>query len=222
MYIPRGKEVIILVGGKNVLDQPEIANGLKLTLEEDLNLQLSSQFEPIYSGGGNLAVDIAGTLARDKFGLGFSSQFKQFGFQVWKKTEPVRFTINLRFFMGKSGADFSGRTEVQNPMYSLMNLTLPSEGGGFGSLITPGPSVLDLFGEGGNTTSSGRTISINIGQMIRFPKVIVRSAQPTFSNIPDSEGYPSEGRLNLEIETLFNATTDLFKLQSGSPTNRTI
>lgn len=214
VFVPKGKDIQILVGGRDVLFQDNIAQGLRLTLDEDLNIQLSSNFEPLYSGGGNLGADLLGQISKDVGFTGFSSQFKQFGFQVWKNTQPVTLNLNLRFYMGKTNA-FSGRTEVVNPMRAIMNLNLPSEGGAAGSLITPGPSVLDLFG-GGSEASKGRTISLSVGNVIRFPKVIVRSVQPTFSSNVDTEGYPIEGKLAVEIQTLFNATTELFPLLPGA------
>jgi hypothetical protein len=220
MLLPKGKEVLISTSGtaiqdnnsKNIMDDPDIADGLKLTLDEDVNLQLSTNYEPLYSGGGNLGLDVLGKISQEVTGIGGSSQFKQFGFQVWKGTQPVVFTINLSFYLGMANA-FSGRTEVVNPMRKLINLTLPSEGGVAGSLVAPGPSLLELFGEGANVKT--RTTSIRIGNILRFDRVVIKSVQPTFSKIPDSQGYPTSGKISMEVNTLYNATTSLFPLDNG-------
>lgn len=218
MYIPRGKEILISTSGtaindnnsENVMADPNIASGLKLTLDEDINLQLSTNYEQVYSGQGNLLVDTIGSLSRRYAGIGFSSQFKQFGLQVFKSVQPVAFTINLSFWMGMAEA-FSGRTEVVNPMRKLINLSLPREVGDTGNLELPGPTLIDLISEGDST----RTLSIRIGNIIRFDKVLIRSVQPTFGKDVDSQGYPTTGKISMEINTLFNATTRLFPLDSG-------
>ena len=111
--IPKGKEIRLYVGGVSVLDHPEIASGVKLKQEEDVIVNVSSSFQTLFSGGGNKIIDVIGGVARDLgLGKGFSSQRKEFGFQIWEKSEPAVMNFTFSFYRGMTGA-FDGRTEVE-------------------------------------------------------------------------------------------------------------
>lgn len=201
MIIPKGKKVVFKQGGSLL---PGTEN-IDMLLDEDITLSLQSQFGDVVSGGAPQAIGILGSLSRDIAGFGFSGQFKQLGFQVWQKTEPLMINITVAFNM-KTNA----YTDVVAPTRALIKLPLPDDGSaeedGLG-LIPPGPSILEAF-SGETRESSGRLISCRIG-FVRLPGVIVTRAEPTFSKETDQNGWPIYSKVMLEIRTIYTATTNL-------------
>jgi len=206
------RKVVIMVGENNVMEGDNIASGVNLVLEQDFSLNLSSSFKPLYSSGGNDLATFIGSITRDSGGPAFSGQFKQFGAQIWQNTEPINFTMDFTFYRGMTEA-YDAKTEVYEPMKALMKLPLPSEGGtvevggaNVTNLIAPGPSFLDVLGLSGQNS---KVISISIGRVIAIPQIVVKRAQPTYSKDVDAGGYPIWGKINLEISSLFTATTSM-------------
>lgn len=212
MTIPKGKQVIILENNSNILDRSDIAKGVTLSIAEDIAFNLSSSFEALYSGGGNKILNLVGTAARDVFGpnAGFSSQFKEFGFQTWTRSEPITFSTTFTFYRGQAGA-WNSLTEVVNPMWTLAKLCLPEERkNGEGSmLIAPGPSILRLLSDDSEAGQLGKQISIQISNLLFLPNIVVKRAEPVFSKEVDSNGHPIFGKIQLEISSLFNATGNM-------------
>ncbi len=215
--IPKGKEIKIYANGVSVLDDPEIASGVKLKQEEDIIINVSSSFQTLFSGGGNKIIDVVGSVARDLgLGQGFSSQRKEFGFQIWEKSEPAVMNFTFSFYRGMADL-FDGRSEVENPIKKLTQLPLPSDSGGaLGFLIPPGPSILNLLDSGERGNTLGTVLSVQIGEFIRFRNVIITRAEPTISIEKDTNGYSITGKVQLEIKTLFNATKELFPLATAN------
>lgn len=201
MIIPRGKKVTFHLNG-SLLPGTESADML---LEEDITLSLNSQFGDLVSGGAPNAIGALGGMVRDLTGFGFSGQFKQLGFQIWQKTDPLQVSITLGFNMKTNAYD-----DVVRPTKALVKLPLPDDGAagdnGLG-LIPPGPSILEAFGEN-NQTQSGKNIHCRIG-FVRLPGIIVTGAEPTFSKETDQNGYPIYAKVRLDIRTVFTATTNL-------------
>lgn len=221
MAVPNGRRVVIKLGGTDIMRNPRnnIAPGLELVLENDFSLNLSSNFKPLYSGGGNDLATFAGSISRDLGFAGFSGQFKEFGAQIWQNTEPINFTLDFKFYKGITEAN-DARLEVYNPMKALQKLPLPIEGSSASefdlpvsitNLIPPGPSFLNVLGL---SDTSALNISIQVGNIINIPKVIVKRAQPTYSNEVDENGYPLWGMINLEVSSLYTATTSMIDLNS--------
>jgi hypothetical protein len=211
--VPKGKELVIYEGKKRVLDDPawadRIAPNVKMYINEDVSINVSSTFSSLYSGGGSKAVNVLGALTSRISGgnVKFSSQFKQFGFQVWEKSEPISLSFKLTFYMGMAGL-YSGRTEVVGPMYKLASLCLPLTGGTAGTLVPPGPSLLELLDGDAGQLSGGKEISIYIGNLLKIKNAIIEKAEPTFSKEVDSQGFPISGELQLEVKSLFVATVE--------------
>lgn len=197
--IPRGKKVLFMQQGAPLKD----ANGNSITnilLEEPFTLNLSSTFTSLIGGGGSKGFSVVGAVLRDKAGLGFSGQFKQFGYQFWEKTEPLRVSITVGFYFRTSAYE-----DVVLPSQALMKIPLP-ETSSSGSLTPPGPSILEALGK--TEENSGKAISCRIGY-VRLPSVIIESAEPTVSDECDSDGYPMWIKLRLDISTIFTATSQL-------------
>lgn len=208
--IPKGKYVILQVNGRDVMDDDNISQGVKLKIDKEVTLGLSSSWTELFEAKGSALLDVVGSGIRDYTGgrVGFSSQNKAFGFQYWTKSEPISFDMDFTFYAGSTGA-YDAYTEVVYPMTKLSRLCLPSEGGTLGTLIAPGPSVLSLLDDTKIENTSGLRINIIIGGIYRFYNVIVKKAQPTWNKEVDDRGYPISGTINLEINTVFNATANM-------------
>lgn len=220
--LPRGKEIRIYESGVPILSSPnyDIASGIRLRQEEDVLLNISSSFEEIFSGSGNTLVDAVGGAIRDFSGgrYGGSSQFKQFGFQIWKKSQPIVMNFTFTFYMGMANV-FSGRTEVEEPIRRLASLPLPTENAN-GNLIPPGPSILQLLNGGNSEFTKGLTYSIIIGESYRFPNVIITRAEPTLGQDKDEQGYSTWGKIQLEVRTAFNGTVELLNTKRADFTKQ--
>ena len=204
--IPKGKTLSIMQGKTAITNVP-------LILEEEVTLSLSSSFKPIF-GGGNTKVDIAGATVADIFGkgYGFSSRFKEFGYQFWENTDPLSFNATITFHMGILGL-YRGRIEVYEPAIALSQLPLPRTGqtagnGTLENLIAPGPpptSLLNIDGYKGKY----QKISLQIGNVLYVNDIIVKRAEPTFSTESDDEGYPIWSKVNLDIQSVETATVEM-------------
>jgi len=201
MVIPKGKLVVFKQNGALLKGTENV----KILLDEDITLSLASQFGDAVGGGAPRAIGMLGALSRDITGFGFSGQFKQLGFQVWQKTEPLMTNFTVAFHMKTNAYD-----DVVAPTRALIKLPLPDDAqageDGFG-LIPPGPSLMEAF-SGETRENSGRLLSCRIG-FIRLPGVIVTKAEPTFSKETDQNGWPIFSKVSLDVRTIYTATTNL-------------
>jgi len=206
VIVPKGKQLRIRQGKR------DITGDIPLVLEEDITISLSSNFSPLFGGGDTKALNVLGSLAREfsRGKIAFSGQFKQLGFQMWGGTDPLAFTATLGFYMGSTDAN-DARVEVYEPMIALSSLPLPEEGR-VGNLIGPGPSVTAALGKTRNTQQ--RIISLEIGKILRVSSIIVKRAEPTWSNETDENGYPVTGKIQLDINSLFTATVGMLQDRS--------
>lgn len=210
IVVPQGKTLSLYRGRNPITNVP-------LILEEDITLSLSSSFRPLVSGG-NIKIDIAGGIAADIFGeeFGFSSQFKEFGYQVWERTDPLSFNATVTFHMGMLG-EWNGRTEVYSPAIALSKLPLPTIGqavlnNSIENLKSPGPPATSLLevGYGGNYVP----ISLQIANIIYISHIVVLKAEPTFSNETDENGNPVWASVNLDIQSVETATAEMLETQT--------
>jgi hypothetical protein len=199
--VPRGKRVKIT---QQAQEMPGL-EGIDLILEEDLQLTLNSNFDSIIGSGANTGVVALGSFLRDVSGFGFSGQFKQFGFQQWKGTDPLSLSMTIGLYMKTNALK-----DVVRPAKELMKLPLPYEDEGSVGLVAPGPSILQAFGEDeeNGTKTAGKRIRIRVG-FVNLRNVIVKQAEPIFSNECDSNGYPIWAKIKLDVTTIFTATAGL-------------
>ncbi|MDR2943345.1 MAG: hypothetical protein LBV17_12230 [Treponema sp.] len=209
--LPRGSQVYIANCRGTA-----IAKGALL---EDYTLSLSSDFGQLVDTGANTAFDMLGGALKSLSGnrFGFSSQFKQMGFQIWKGTHPIQFQFSLEFHY-----TYNAREEVVIPIRKLIELPLPGESTVIpGNLIPPGPSVIEaLTGsnasntpmpssaavvEGVSEESLDSFVNITIGGM-QFLGCIVTGAEPTYSKFVDEHNCPIYGRVALTAITMYSAT----------------
>lgn len=200
--IPSGKKVIVKEGKR------QLAEGVDLLLEEDITLSLQSDFAPLIESGGNPLITALGQISRDIAGAGFSAQFKQMGFQIWKNTSPVALSLTIGLYMKQNAY-----RDVIAPAKELMTLPLPGLGPDGSSLSPPGPSILDALSE---QVSTGKNISVRIGNILHLKKVIVKKVEPTMSSEVDEYGHPIWIKLAIDINTIFTATAELIQSSVGT------
>ena len=197
-----------------------IASGALL---EDYTVSLNSEFGQLIDTGGSDAFTVLGGALKSLSGgrYGFSSQFKQMGFQIWKGTEPIQLQFSLEFHY-----TYDAHAEVVVPIRNLCKLPLPGDGP-LGNLIPPGPSVLEAISGTSetNTPPSGEAppaeeidqestrqtadtyVNITVGNM-RFMGCIVKSAEPTFSKYVDENNHPIYGRVAITAITMYSGTKE--------------
>lgn len=195
--ISAGMQVKIYEGnpGKLVTNVP-------LILEEDMVLNLNSSFAPLVGNAGNKLTSLASALTRDIGAFSLSTQFKQFGFQVWEKTDPIGFSFTVGLHM-----DTNARQDVWEPATTLMKLPLPTDLGidkkGAG-LQAPGPSVLAAAGQ----VSRGRQLFLKAG-IIYLNPIIIKKVEPVITRFSDTQDYPIMVTLRIDAETIYTATTNM-------------
>ena len=193
------------------------------TLLEDYTISLSSEFGTLVDSGDNDAFTALGGALKSMSGgrFGFSSQFKQMGFQIWKGTEPIQLQFSLEFYY-----TYNAQIEVVAPIGRLCKLPLPGDGLA-GNLIPPGPSVLEAISgtrasnmppsgeappppeidEEGTKKSADTYVNIRVGNML-FMGCIVKSVEPTFSHFVDEGNSPIYGRVAITAVTMYTATKE--------------
>lgn len=211
MVIPKGKKIRITriqdmkTTNRNSIIQSPIAGLPELLIEEDITLNITSNFEPIVSGDTKIGAlffsQIAGSV-----GINVGSNFKELGFQVWKGTQPLKFSATVGLYM-KTDA----KVDVFDPMKTLTKIILPEDlsqrttgNRGFG-LKAPGPTILENFGV---SNDAKRALFIQIGNIYLFPAIIT-GAEPTINKEVDQLGYNISAKVRLDIETLYTPTTNL-------------
>jgi hypothetical protein len=208
MVIPKGKKLILNNHGKPFVNQDMI-------LEEDITINLSSNFEQLFGGGNTKLIDVIGAITRDigGAGAGFSGQFKQLGIQTWRGTDPVSLpSITVGFYVDKRNVD--GYSQVVQPISKLRAIPLPEERAS-GNLIPPGPSVLEALELNKNKNVNIPQYSIQIGKILYLPHIIIKKAEPTYSIETDENGYPIWGKVALDIQSTVTATRQLLALSNN-------
>jgi len=197
-----------------------IASGALL---EEYQISLKSDYGQLLDSGTNDAINAFGAAMKSLSGgwCGFSTSFKQAGFQVWRGTEPIQLQFNLEF-----NYTYNAYEEVVMPIRNLCRLPLPKEGSR-GNLIPPGPSIIEAIrgpsesnvppnGEApapveidvdASKKSADLYVNIEIGNM-KFRGCIVTSAEPTFSKFVDDGDSPIYGRVAVVAITMHTATKD--------------
>jgi len=216
IVVPAGKKLLLHQGGEPI---PE---GVDCVLEENITLSLSSTFAPIVSGGlptmFKILAQAISTFTKHEISVGF----KQLGYQLWQSTDPLSFGATIGFYM-----DTNAKKDVYLPSIELMKLPLPSEITSNGALRAPGPTIFSLLSDINQSGNVGliekagysiedrkklgrkSNISLQIGEIIYLPHVIVKKAEPTFSIETDSNGYPIWSKIRLDISSIYLATTDM-------------
>jgi hypothetical protein len=199
-----------------------IAHGSKVVIDnyygvlaEDVNINLKSNFKSLLSDlqGNEVtdAISLLGAASRHITGRGFSAQCKQFTMQTWDKTDPARFNLNVDFqrtINDKNKPEVSGEKVMEVVKY-FCKFPLPNDIGG-GILEPPGPSAIAGLGIDELLEwdpGSGRSgfLNVTIGSM-KFSRLLMESAEPTFNKFTDDSGYPISCRIVFSFVSLWAAT----------------
>lgn len=242
MYAPKGMICSIETGGETTdSNGNKVAKAIRGVLAEGVNITLQSQYKPMFSDSdvnnaqvqGALGfVDAAGGIARSLSGGrgGLSSKFKHMTTQVWDKTEPMSFNVNIEFrrdplngsLNGNGGGEVNAMRNLMPILREFCSLPLPAEGFG-GNLTPPGPSFIEGLGIDEiiqNKTSGGDEafstdvregsgiVNVAIGSM-RFRRLIMMSAEPSFSQWCDDSGYPISCRIAFNFRSIWAATKSM-------------
>jgi len=214
ILIPSGKKLIIktkdnIKGSNTSKNYLSNIQNVDLVLEEDLILTLKSHFGPIVdissTAGLQLVTEFAGAVFKKQIG----TTFKELGFQIWKKTDPLTFSVTVGLYM-KSNAQY----DVWKPALDLIKLPLPDDAGenkdGVG-LIPPGPSILEnvgIVGKKFEVKGSKPALHIQVGNVVVQPAFIT-AVEPVFSKETDQYDFPIWCKLKLDITSLYIATTNM-------------
>ena len=197
MIIPAGKKVNLFT--KN-FTQPVLQANEELILNEDINLNISSSFESLADNSSKLGA-IIGQLSKEYLNFTVSGQFKELGFQLWTKSEPISlsFTASL---IRKTNA----REDNMKPAEKLMKIPVPAIDRKTNNLIPPGPSITSLYKK--DKSQSQALYGLIIGGL-RLNPVIITSVEPVFkTEIDDTYGF-MQVDLKFDIKTLYSATKDM-------------
>ena len=178
-----------------------------LYLDNDFTISLSSTFQELVPNEGNVIFNqITSLIGNITGGYSLGTSYKQFGLQVWQKTDPLsfNFTVSLHRIT-------NSYLDVFVPARELMKIPLPidmsnnKEGKRGIGLYPPGPNAVEVLSDG-KYFGSGTLYKIKIGQLSFYP-VIVKKVEPTFSLDIDDTGYPVKCTLSIDAQGIYVATT---------------
>lgn len=215
MTIPGGKKIFLIRFRDGQAEQ--VTGNIPVILTEDITFSVSSTFQPIMGGGGSTLqnwINLAGREVFDRTGAGFSTQFKQFGAQQWINTDPLTINFTAHFYMGSTNR-YDAKEEVYIPTLRLASMVLPKEiergdRGITGNLIGPGPNISTILGKADTGDNfEGIWNKLEIQNILSIEPIIVRRAEPVFSNEVDSNGYPISSKVQMDISSVNTATVQM-------------
>lgn len=173
---------------------------IKAWAPEEMSFSVESTWDaPFESAGGTIA-----TLAA---AVGFSIQTKEQSTQVWKGTTPIQITMPFRFF---AESQETADEDIINPMMNLMKLAVPDLKHNATFLDPPGPiipRVKNILAKGSDgKINKGDLISIEIGQFLRFPNVIISAVNVTIPLKLTADHVPLTSTVEVTFRT-FNIVT---------------
>jgi len=163
-------------------------------LQESINLSTRSHWEtynPLGEGVGNAANAVMQALGKS-FVTRLSSR------RIWKGTEPIRIRLVLKFEAYKDAY-----ADVVAPNLDLQKMALPTGGDKFNEfalLTPPGPYPFSVSGVE-STTGIGDNISIHVGRLFTFDRVVISEISTTYSNKFDPKGHPVSAETSIDFAT---------------------
>lgn len=202
MKIPKGKIITIRANDRDIFDDAGVKKPI-LTIDTEITINLQSEFDNLLGSGVNKFLAAASNAIYAATGKSYSGQFKEMGYRFWSGTKPITFAFETTLNMKTSA-----KKDVFDPAKVLMKLPLPSESTsdqGFG-LIAPGPSIISILSE--DRVEFGKSYSFRCG-VFYLPQVLFEKAEPTWSSEVDEDGYPIWCKIQMEVSSLYVATTDM-------------
>ena len=202
-------------------------------LSDEYSLDFRSNFtSAVDMFGGNSVSSLLQTITKAQSVLTgtTSSLTALFDYQLWEKTEPIKLNVEVTFML-----DTNAELDVWLPTMSLCSLAALTEYDG--SYLVPGIHFDNLRlvesgrkkeqGDPGNGGDSVDAKSLQPIDAIRnggtqfkskflsitMPAfsnelMLVNDAKPTFSKHVDEKGYPIWSKVQLDLQTLFPASSD--------------
>lgn len=180
------------------------------SVDETLAISLSSQwaapFENLLSDTAQSIVNKAGqsnpamgaklgryTAGASILGKGMGVQVrpKAFTAQVWQSSSSISFSIPFTFVAINDPVK-----DVYSKVKNLLKLCAPSELGA-GLISAPGPVMVDVG------DSTGRDITLQIGEYLTLKQCIIKNVQAQFDNVIGEAGIPLRAKVNVEIESWY-------------------
>lgn len=202
MIIPKGKIITIRAGDRDIFDDAGVKKPI-LTIDTEITIDLQSEFSNLLGTGVNKFLSVTSAAIYSATGKSYSGQFKEMGYKFWSGTDPISFSFDTTLNMKTSA-----KKDVFDPAKVLMKLPLPREpdpGEGFG-LIAPGPSILSEISK--DSVKFEKSYSFRCG-VFYLPQVLFQKAEPTWSSDVDEDGYPIWCRIQIEVSSLYVATTNM-------------
>ena len=111
--------------------------------------------------------------------------------QIWQGSQSVDFNLPMIFV-----AETDAQKDVIEPIKMLLKHSLPSNKGGLGKFIPPGPKATPTGGVEDN-------IKLTIGNMLVIEPVIIVSVQKNFDSTLDRNGIPTRAQVDVMIRTFY-------------------
>jgi len=209
MLLPKGS-IVEISNSAGIIGQGALA--------DDVTIGLTSNFRALAADFQNEiteVIDMVGSTAKYLLGKGFSSQFKQMTAQIWSNTDPAFFQLNVDFHRVPLNSDGNQRVSSAKMMEivkKFCSIPLPAEGLA-GNLEPPGPSPivgigLDALISGKGEVEAKGYVDVTIGSM-KFNRLLMRKAEPTFNKYVDDDGYPISCRVSFDFISLWAATKEM-------------
>jgi hypothetical protein len=178
----------------------KVSTSLDETLAIGLSSQWSAPFENVMQEAAAGAAEKSGMGGRVTGGasagmqaLGLKAKYRDTSFQTWQSSDPVRFTIPFTLVAVKSA-----KADIKDKVVNLLKLVAPTQ---FGPILkAPGPVMLELV-------SSGRNITLEIGNFLKLEKCVVNDVQVQFDNVIGEEGIPLRAKVNVDISSWYTCFT---------------
>lgn len=191
-------------------------------LPDDFTMNLLEAWNYILGGGLPAVINLTSQL----FAGGKIPNTKYLTAKVWTGSDPLKFSLPLRFVAQRSSSE-----EIIQPIKQLMKMSLPRNPNGGAWLIPPGPgigqdivqgirgietragtvgSLADRYiGRGwGSGATSGDNITLYIGSYLRIPRIYIESVTATFKGLLNKDGQPMESSCRVNCATLYAPTAD--------------
>ena len=201
---------------------------VQTVLSGPISLTVNSKWEGIFNAVGDLGSNLVNILDMGS-GVLQSNSIRQswFGRKMWKGTDPLKFTLPIRFVSFEDA-----EKEVLHPMMDLLAMVYPRESGdpiptntpligGLGLKLykIPGPGLFystDGSGDGGRDDDGDR-VEISMGSFLQFKGCYITSVTFNIENSFSLEGIPHtvEGKVSFESMDVAYVDSDLNFMRSG-------
>jgi uncharacterized protein YqkB len=192
------------ISWKDQLGPNMIAKNLELILEDDISFTINNTYEDPIAEILNAAKKTkVGSMVQGFLGLAnFSSLFtntrimtKFTAAKAWKTSSQLSFSLRFNFYMGMAG-EYSGKTEVYNPIRALGYIFLPRVTSGI-QILGPGPSYSSMISDQGKVVYDALQKTVD-GWAINF---FGDDAAKQFDSIVNGIGNAVKGTLPSEDAT---------------------